>query len=215
MMSSFFLSLICALNMHCLIRKFNFKDVLIISVIAIYYIVALFASNVRYTPNIDDITHIENSYLGRFSGKEIETVAGAGKGEYLPVTAYKNRFYIASREDAIYVLTGKALIENEKKNGTTYSAKLKTLDADYTVFELPYIYYPGYEVRLDGMIVQTFETENGFLGFIMGKEDDAELMVTYEGTTIMHATMLISIVSLIIFIVICVKSTKALKNGGK
>ena len=59
-----------------------------------------------------------------------------GKGEYLPVKAYENRFYIASREQGMYVLEGKAIIEKESKDGSNYRAQVKTLDAEYTVFEL-------------------------------------------------------------------------------
>ena len=53
---------------------------------------------------------IERFDLGNVSGREYETVAGIAKAEYLPVNAYKNRFYVASREKAIYVLKGKAII---------------------------------------------------------------------------------------------------------
>ena len=135
--------------------------------------------------------------MGNVTGREYETVAGIAKAEYLPVNAYKNRFYVASREKGIYVLSGKAIIENESKNSYKYVADLKTGDAEYTIFELPYIYYPGYEVRLDGMITETFETENGFLGIAMGKEDSAKLEVDYTGTTSMKASMFISITSFI------------------
>ena len=67
------------------------------------------------------------------------------------------------------------------------------------MFELPYIYYPGYELRLDGMVTDTFETTNGFLGFIMYKNDKAKVEVNYEGTTLMKISSIISFISLIVF----------------
>ena len=150
-----------------------------------------------YVPTSENIANIDQINLGNFSGKEHETVAGAGKGEYLPSNAYKDRFYVATKEDVTTVLEGKAIIENETKDGSNLKANVKTLDAEYTIFELPYLYYPGYEVRLDGMIAETFETKNGFLGFAMGPEDNIELSVKYTGTSSMKYSLLASVVSCI------------------
>ena len=198
MLSAFFLNIVCAINMYTVIKNFNYKDVIVISLIAIGYTTAF----LPFLPIKEDgISQINDIKLGNFSGKDKEIVIGCGGGEYLPTNAHNDRFYIAAREDDIYVLEGKAIIEDEEKSGVKLSAKLKTLEADYTVFELPYIYYPGYEVRLDGMIAETFETENGFLGIVMGKEDNAEISVDYKGTKSMYISMGISIISLIIFII--------------
>ncbi len=195
MMAAFFLSVVSAMNMGTIIKKFSLKDVLVLSIISIFYILAFYNILVRYSS--DNLANIENYDLGNVSGREVETVAGIGKAEYLPVNAYKNRFYVASREKVIYVLKGKAIIENEEKINGKYVADITTGDEEYTIFELPYIYYPGYQVRLDGMIIDTFETENGFLGIAMGKDDSAKLEVEYEGTMPMKISMLISITSFI------------------
>lgn len=194
MFASFFLSIVCGINIYTIIKKFNYKDVVVISVIAVTYSTAIFMSFLPIDENISDIDKIE---LGKFSGKDSETISGAGKGEYLPTKAYKDRFYIATREDIIYVLEGKAIIENEKKQGSELKANVKTFDDEYTLFELPYLYYPGYEVRLDGMLAKTYETDNGFLGFAMGPEDTAEISVSYTGTSAMEKSLLISFVSFI------------------
>lgn len=195
MMSAFFLSAVCAMNMGTIIKKFSIKDVIVLSIISTLYILAFY--NILTVYSEGKLENIENINMGNVTGREYETVAGIAKAEYLPVNAYKNRFYVASREKGIYVLSGKAIIENESKDGYKYIADLETGDAEYTVFELPYIYYPGYEVRLDGMITETFETENGFLGIAMGKEDSAKLEVDYTGTTAMKSSMFISITSFI------------------
>ncbi|MBQ7409840.1 MAG: hypothetical protein IJW20_00465 [Clostridia bacterium] len=195
MMSAFFLSTVCAMNMGTIIKKFSIKDVIVLSIISTLYILAFY--NILTFYSEEKLENIENINMGNVTGREYETVAGIAKAEYLPVNAYKNRFYVASREKGIYVLSGKAIIENESKDGYKYVADLETGDAEYTVFELPYIYYPGYEVRLDGMITESFETENGFLGIAMGKDDSAKLEVDYTGTTAMKASMFISIISFI------------------
>lgn len=197
MMAGFFFSIVCAINIYTLVKKFNIKDVAIITTISIIYVSALSG----IIPHNANIENIENLELGKISGSEYETVAGTAKSEYLPVKAYNNRFYIATREDNIYVLEGKALIENETKDGSHYTANIKTYEADYTIFELPYIYYPGYEVRCDGMLEKTFETENGFLGIVLGAEDNVNLEVNYVGTKAMVYSSIVSIISGIIFVI--------------
>jgi len=196
MMSAFFLSTVCAVNMYTIIKKFRFIDVAVISAISIMYIFAFYNLVTFY--NDETIANIEDFELGHISGSEYEVVAGIAKAEYLPANAYNNRFYIATRDQSIYVLEGKAIIEEENKNLSRYTAQIQTLDAEYTIFELPYIYYPGYEVRLDGVVVDSFETENGFLGFVMGKEDKVNLEVKYSGTFAMKISLLISIISSIL-----------------
>ena len=64
--------------------------------------------------------------------------------------------------------------------------------------ELPYIYYPGYEVRVDGMIVkEVFETENGMLGFAFEQDDHIKVEVEYIGTNLMKITLFVSIIGFI------------------
>lgn len=192
--AGFFLSVVCSINMTAVIKKFNGKDVAIISSICVIYIMALSI----FVPYSENISEIENYTLGRMSGKSIEVVAGTAKAEYLPKKAFENRFYIATRENSIYVLSGKAIIENEEKNGTSYRAKIRTVEEE-TVFELPYIYYPGYEVRTDGMIIDTFETEKGFLGIKLEQNEHIELEVDYVGTKVMKISIFISFIAFVSF----------------
>ena len=111
-----------------------------------------------------------------------------------------NRFYIATRNDYTYVLEGKSLIENEKKDGTNMSFKIETFNED-TVFELPYIYYIGYNVTLDGEPLETFETDNGFLGVNLEKESRGTIDVVYTGTVFMKVAYAISVVSLMVLFI--------------
>lgn len=193
--AAFFLSVICSINMLTIIRKFNYKDVAIISIVTILY-VSSFCGKIYINKDIQDINNYD---LGNISGKENECSAGIAWEEYLPERAFHKKFYIATREDAIYVIQGKAIIENEEKNGSNYKADIKTLDAEYTLFELPYLYYPGYEIRIDGVITKYFETGNGFIGIVLGEEDNVKLEVSYTGTNIMKISALISFISFLVF----------------
>lgn len=198
--SSFFFSIVAAINMGAVIKKYSLKDAIIIITIAIVYTVAL-SGFVSYT---DNVKNIEEYSLGHISGMDNECIAGMGRAEYLPTKAYENRFYIATRENKIYVLTGKAIIENENKTELEMTANIKTLEE--TVFELPYIYYPGYEIRTDGIIVENFETENGLLGFKLNSNENITLEVKYTGTKIMKISMIISLLGLICFCIYVLKN---------
>ena len=194
--ASFFLCVVCAINMGAVIKKYKFKDAIIIIVIATVYVMALHGF-VRYTESIDPI---ENRALGQVSGMNNECIAGMGRAEYLPTKAYENRFYIATREDKIYVLEGKAIIEKEEKIGLTLKAKVETFGED-AVLELPYIYYPGYEVRADGEVLKTHETENGFLGCKLSFGDDLTLEVAYIETDNSKVAAIISILGTLLLII--------------
>ena len=193
--TAFFFSIVCSINMSMVIKKYNFKDSLIILIICVLYTISL----KDFIPYNDNILDINNYNLGFISGTETtQIIAGEGKGEYLSENAYNNRFYIATREDAIYVLDGKAIIEDEIKNGGNFKAKIKTAEED-TIFEFPYIYYPGYIVTADGMNINTFETENGFLGIKLSSNENVQIEVNYKGTNLMKISLYISIISLLFF----------------
>ena len=122
-----------------------------------------------------------------------------GKNEYLPTQAYNNYFYLANREKEILVLEGAAEIENFKKDGNKMTAKVTVLE-DKTVLELPYIYYEGFKVTIDGSKAKTFESKNGFLSIGLNKVDKLDLQVEYTGTSGMNFSKVLSVFSLIGFI---------------
>lgn len=195
--ASFFLCVVAAINMGAVIKKYRFKDALIIITIATVYVMALHGF-VKY--QVDELTTIEDYNLGQVSGMNNECIAGMGKAEYLPSKAYENRFYIATREDRIYVTKGNAIISKEEKNGLNMTAKVET-DEEETELELPYIYYPGYEIYADGIELRAFETENGFLGCNIPEKESLTLEVSYKGTDNMKTSMIISIIGFIMLVV--------------
>ena len=208
MMSGFFLSGLCAYNMTVIIKNFNIKDVAVVTVIAVGYMTA-FYPYLKYDTGIQDI---DKYTLGVMSGKEVETVAGTAKAEYLPVNAYNHRFDIATRDDNTYVISGKAIIEDEVKNGAHYEAKIENLADDYTVFELPYIYYPGYTLRFDGIRMKYFESDKGFIECAIPKNETGVLTADYTGSNTMRTSMLLSVVSTIACIGFTILKTKKNKE---
>ncbi len=70
--TGFFFCIVSSINMYVVIKKFNLKDVIIISCISIIYM-AFFMKFIPYSDNIKNISEYE---LGHISGKEDEYVSG-------------------------------------------------------------------------------------------------------------------------------------------
>lgn len=192
----FCFSFICAINIGIVIKNFKFIDAVVLCTIAVLY---AFALRGLVPQTNDKLQKPEDMDFGFVTGRNTDCLVGMGKNEYLPKNAYDNYFYLATRESSIIVLEGDAKFENTSKKGNKLSSRIEVLE-DKTLIELPYVYYPGYTVTIDGSEVQTFESENGFLAIGLGKLTPADLKVEYTGTATMRFSKVFSIISLILFI---------------
>ena len=102
LLSNFFLAVICAINMNMIIKKFNYKDIIVISTILILY-AGLFMPLLQKKPEIQDI---DQYMIGEVTENKKDAIVGMGKGEYLPVKSNDDREYIRTREDTVYVIKG-------------------------------------------------------------------------------------------------------------
>lgn len=205
--STFCFSLVCAINLGIIIKNFKFVDVLILGTIAVVYAFAL-KGFVPVTE--DELRNPADLDYGFVTGRNTDCLVGMGKNEYLPKGVYDNYFYLANRENDILVLDGEATIEDFKKDGNKMSARIE-VTGEKALLELPYVYYPGYEVTVDGSKVKSFESENGFLAVGFGKLAKADLNVEYKGTNGSKVANVLSVISLIAFIGYAI-ATKFEKN---
>lgn len=199
--ASFFFSIVAAINMGTIIKNYKFRDVIIITTISVVYIMSL-SGFVIYSKSA--LEPIENFEMGKVSGMNNENIIGMARAEYLPSKAYDNRFYIATREDKIYVTKGKAIVDKEEKNGTNMTAKIETFD-EKTEIEFPYIFYPGYKILADGIEIKTFATDNGFLGCDVPKHEKVTIEVSYTETESMKLATKMSIAAVLVFIIYILK----------
>ena len=194
LLSTFFFAIISSINMSLIIKHFNIKDVIIISIICMTYIY----SRMGAIPYFENVVNVKDYEVSSVTGQSNEWLSGMGRLEYLPSKAYQDTFYIATREAGIIVLSGDCNLDLQFKVGNYMTAKIEAGE-DETILELPYIYYPGFTVRFDGIVIDTFETDNGFLGCKIAPKDNGNLEIKYTGTNLMSFSKIISIVSLIIF----------------
>ena len=190
--SDFFFAIICAINMENIIKRVKIIDVVFIFIISLVY------CNIMIPIN-NEILEINEWDIGSVTERKNEWIVGMGRGEYLPVNSNKNREYILERENTIEVLKGSAQIQSLEKNGQKLNAKVEIFK-DNTILEFPYIYYPGYKIKINNEEIKSFESPNGFLAISLNKLNESIIEVNYEETILMKTSKVMSIIGIILFI---------------
>ncbi len=203
--SCFFFSVVVAINLGMAIRDFSIKDVGILGVV-LMILTSFFSTHLRYLEDFDENVLWPAVPLTAETGR---VHAGMASMEYLPSKAFQNRSYIEERDQSVKVLQGSAQIENEQKENTNLNFEIQYV-VEESLLELPYIYYPGYQVILqkeNGSKVElkTLETENGFVGVEIPVLEKATVQVQYTGTWIMKVSAVISFIGLCVLVGLKIK----------
>lgn len=250
--TSFFFAIISAVNFWILIKNFNIKDVIIISLIACL-LTTIYGKKISYEKKYDEKDFIEPRRVTKDVGR---INAGMASFEYLPSKAFNClKTYIADREDVPIILNNsdnQTTISDYEKNGSNMkmkilkaspelangtdkvyevseeltneedtiseanqddeSSKANTTSEDIEI-ELPYIYYLGYRVKIDGKEVKYTESEHGFVQINIDKElnEEAEITVKYLGTNEMIIAFVVSLVSTVSYAIFTI-TAKRLKS---
>ena len=208
----FFISYICAINIITISEMIRDNKNIIAVVTTIMIFVCSWFGVARYMPEKDNAgtsSISENNSKGiankyRTDIKLEQDIINLKKigpyqinREYLPLKACMNIQYIENREDKTYVIEGNATIDSESKNGLTDSLKITTQGK--STLELPYIYYHGYTVKLNGKNIKTYESNNGFL--CVDIEESGDLKIEYTGTVLEKIGYAISGIGLTIVLI--------------
>ena len=203
--STFFLTFFAAYNYSLVIKNFNMRDVVILSIVAFLLIVPL-------KKNLNFEKRWSEDMLWPAVGVNDNTKrvhAGCATFEYLPSKAFENLDYLKHREDKVYVIEGDATISNEEKNGTNMTFEIESIE-DNVKLELPYIYYLGYTVEItndngETKELETYESGNGFVAFDVSAADVGTVTVKYTGTVLMkisYAISAITFVGIVVWLVV-------------
>ena len=200
----FFLTPICAINVYFLIKEIKNKK----TQDGIYMIVIL----ILFIFTLKELSSYQIGYQTIYSSYEEQIVQNpkihyfSVNRDYMPLKALKEqRGYLYTRTDETYVINGEAIISNEEKYGLKMKISLEKAK-EGTKLELPYLFYPGYTVKLvekssAETIINTSESENGFLQIMIPHDiENAEIIVNYTGTTIEKTAYIGSGISVILFI---------------
>ena len=210
--TSLFFSFIAAINYGILIKNFKTLDVIVLGIITSLLIIP-YNKKIDYDIQENEERLIKGVQVTENTGR---IHAGMASMEYLPTNAYKSlRTYIAIREDIPIIKKidkenineelKKIKIENYNKNGTNMSFEINNLNEDIKI-ELPYIYYLGYRVKVNENEIKYNQSENGFIEINLNKQelksDKVKVEVKYLGTNEMIISYIISIISLVVFIIV-------------
>ena len=208
--TSFFFSFVVAINYGMLIKNFNFRDVAVLMIILVLLLVP-YKDKLDYNIENDEETLINGVRVTEHTGR---VHAGMASMEYLPSKAFKVlNSYIANREDIPIILNdSSANIKRYQKSGTNMYFEACGIEKD-TYIELPYIYYLGYRISINGESVTYRESENGFVLIEIKadtcKDKNAEIIVRYTGTNEMIICTAISAISMIILIILEYQTRKS------
>ena len=101
--------------------------------------------------------------------------------------------YVCIKEDKIAELDAEITFKQKDKN---------------TEIELPLVYYKGYEAKIENKKLETYKTNNGLIGIRINDIEEGKIKISYLGTNIAKITKIISLTTLISFVLI----TKEVKH---
>ncbi len=201
-LAMFFLAPIFAMNVYYLLKQIKKETIKDILYIAILVMVAIFTTIKLGTYPSEKA--IDGIYEENVRKNPIITHWQVNR-DYLPYKALlEKRGYMETRKDKVYVLKGKATIENERKKALNMTFDIINVEANTTI-ELPYLFYPGYTVMLENKNekekLDTIESEKGFVQVILTDNiEKATITVQYTGTNLEKVSYTVSGISLIGFI---------------
>ncbi|MFR2534937.1 MAG: 6-pyruvoyl-tetrahydropterin synthase-related protein [Clostridia bacterium] len=214
---NFFMSMICGINLVILLNRWIKSDKIKVIVSGICIIIMVgytipvmmkfkttkpFTLDSEYEKYITETPALSHMQINR---------------DYLPTKAlYLQNTYLKEREDKTYVLSGNVEIVKEEKDKLQDQLSIQNGE-EGTVLELPYIFYPGYQVYLKigetNYALETKESENGFIAITLPQEVlQGKIEVSYTGTLLTKITYIISAVGTFIGIIYIYQEKKKEKE---
>lgn len=194
----FAISIVAAINLYTaieLISKQSVKDwVILLSIIVVIASMAKISYNYKYESKK---TLSDKEYEEKMINQETISHMQINR-EYLTDNIRNSNMSL--RKKGIIVVTGSANIIEENKENLKLSARVENIEKG-TILELPYLYYLGYEVKINGNKIDYFESNNGFISInIDDALSQAKITVSYTGTTLERSSYVISLLAFIGFI---------------
>lgn len=201
----FFASMVCGNNLYYLIKEITKKESISI-LISLLVIILSISSSIKVMTQFYTTDKEKDKVYETYIKENIKISHRQINRDYMPLKALLlQHSYVVNRKDETYVLEGKADIIEERKESLKDEIRLKETSKD-TILELPYYYYPGYEITLEteGKIEKliAMESQNGYLSCKLSKEVvEGSIKVEYVGTMITTISYVASAISLISFII--------------
>lgn len=205
--TAFFFSFIVAINYGLIIKNFTIKDILVLTLISVLLLVP-YKSKLDFNIKYDEQRFLEPVKLTENTGR---VHAGMASMEYLTSKAFNNLEYLMNREDKLIIIKNQEnniQIDYYEKDGSNMECRLSNVEAG-TQIELPYIYYLGYRIDVNGIEIDYRESDNGFIQIEINKpmivNNNTTINVKYLGTNAMIVGLGISVIAVIGLLVLQIK----------
>lgn len=177
-MASFFLSLGAGVAITMMFRRFGPLQALF----ATFVVLALVSPYVGFA-----------NYANKKTSAEIPI--DLPPAEYRPVLLTDD--YLRTRGKDIVVLSGdaRARVVARAPNRIDFRVEF----ARDATLELPFLYYPGYELEFGAKKIPAFQTEHGMVGVFVGNAKDTTAKVSFSPTTLTRTSSWISLSALLAF----------------
>lgn len=201
-MTSFFTAILFSLLFQEINNKKTLKLITIILVIFSVFTTSPLLYKGIVNKTISDKTLNNNSLKKR---NNIVRSVGTASAEYLPRNAIYNYDYLSTRDLNPLILNGNGNIFDVNKKESNLIFKVSA--SDKVLIELPYIYYPGYIIKANKVVIDNFETENGLLGIELNN-GNYDIITSYRGTKLMIIAYFLSLLTMIGIAIYVYKSKK-------
>lgn len=181
-----FIAIICGINAYEFIKDFKYRYIFYLVIIVVSLILGLVRIN-NFLSASDQST-IDSKYEEWLIDNKKMSPYNVNR-EYLPSKAFIDVGYVADRQDNMIIIEGSGIVNDNM---------VKVLSNDVEI-ELPYLYYPGYEVRQNGNLIDYNESDHGFISIKVS--EDSTIEVEYVGTKIEKISYIVSAAGLCIYLV--------------
>lgn len=194
----FFISFICGINAYIfaniIIKNKYIRNAFIITILGLTYLM----SSLTAFKNVESYNSIKEAQFERNIIEATSIGPYNINRDYLPKAAGKNIKYMQNRKNETIVLNGQAKIIKENKVKLKDEVEIEVENGKEVILELPYIYYHGYETKINGKKINNQESDKGFLQVEINESGNLE--VEYKGTIGEKIAMLVSLISFIGFL---------------
>ena len=207
----FFFAPICAMNVYYLSKSVNKIWLQNLILIVFILIIGIFTVMELKEYKVEN-ANADKEYEQNVKENPIIHYLSVNR-DYMPLKALvKQRGYLLERTDSTYILDGSIDIISEKKEALHLEIEFKNAKKG-TELELPYLFYPGYFVKLQYSDLQvnleTTETENGFIKIVIPEDvKEGKIIVDYTATILDKISYILSGIFVIVFIIYVIYSRK-------
>lgn len=210
--ATFFISIIAGYVLKYLLTKENEYSFLLFVLGFSFVFIFLIGGQTRFAKTLNAEFNFENQVVTEKDDHWSIANSLGYSHDYLPKQLTTE--ILKSRGKEIITLQGAAVISNTIIEKSILNSNVVTSTENVTL-ELPYIYYKGYTIKIDGIKTDYTISNDGFIKIHIDDIGNHTIYVNYTATIIYNICDVIAMITLIITIIIITENKILVKNSKK